>query len=47
MQDLVPSLLTLELYLVPKHWAEAVGSRTKFPQKEKKMAQIHTAYSAY
>jgi hypothetical protein len=37
---------TFELYLVPKHWAAAVGRRTKVPQKEKKMAQIQTAYRA-
>ena len=34
-------------YLVPKHWAVAVGRRTKFAQKQKKMPQIHRANKVF
>ena len=33
----------IQTYLVPKHWAVAVGSRTKLAQKQKKIPQTQTA----
>ena len=45
---IIPSLqftLTInnKTYLVPKHWAVAVGIRTKLAQKQKKIPQTHRA----